>query len=285
MRVAFLGTGRMGLPMARHVLEAGHELVTWNRTADRAAPLVAAGATSAATPADASAEAEVIVLALFGPDSVRSVLDGPDGVLAGAVDGALVLDTTTIGPSDARGFEALAKQHGLRYVDAPLFGSIEPAEAGTLATYVGGSVEDVAVARAVLDCWCDPAQVTHVGPVGAGAAVKVVRNMAHGIATAGIGECLRLAADLGVPRDLALEAVSNGPFSWTYGWRGREIAERDHTTVVFSLDLMTKDLALAVQEAARPMPVSVAALEQAQAAQAAGRGSEDYGALADYVEG
>ncbi len=285
MRVAFLGTGRMGLPMASHVLEAGHELAIWNRTAARAAPLVAAGATTAATPADAAAGAQVIVLTLFGPESVRAALDGPDGVLAGAAKGALVVDTTTIGPGAARGFDALVKQHGLRYVDAPLFGSIEPAEAGTLATYVGGSTEDVADARAVLDCWCDPAQVTHAGPVGAGSAVKIVRNMAHGIATAGIGECLRLAADLGVPRDLALEAVSNGPFSWTYGWRGREIADRDHTNVVFSLDLMAKDLSLAVEEASRPMPVSAAALEQAQAAQAAGRGSQDYGALADYVEG
>ena len=87
--------------------------------------------------------------------------------------------------------------------------------------------------------------------------MKIVRNMGHGIATAAIGECLRLAADLGIPRDLALSTVANGPFSWTYNWRQAEFASRDHSQVVFSLDLMAKDLALAVAESDRPLAVSL----------------------------
>ena len=125
----------------------------------------------------------------------------------------------------------------------------------------------------------------HAGSVGAGASVKIVRNMAHGIATAAIGECLRLAADLGIPRELALTTVANGPFTWTYSWRKDELESRDHSHVVFSLDLMAKDLALAVAESDRPLPVSLAALAQCHAAQAAGRGPEDASALADWIEG
>ena len=285
MRVALLGLGRMGHPMARHVLEAGHELAVWNRTPGKDETLVAAGARRATSPADAARNAEVVVLVLFGPDSVREVLVGPDGIAGAAPSGCIVVDATTVGPSDARRCAELLEPYGLRYADAPLFGSIEPAEDGTLATYVGGTDEDVAVVRPVLECWCDPSKVVHAGPVGAGASVKIVRNMGHGIATAAIGECLRLAADLGIPRDVALSTVANGPFSWTYNWRQAEFASRDHSHVVFSLDLMAKDLALAVAESDRPLAVSVAALEQCAGAQAAGRGSEDYPALADWLEG
>lgn len=285
MRVAVLGLGRMGHPIARHLLEAGHDLSVWNRSPGKSDDLVAAGARPAATPADAAAGAEAVVLVLFGPDSVAEVLGGDHGISEAARPGCLVIDATTIGPSDATRFAGLLEPFGLRYLDAPLFGPVELAEAGTLGTYVGGAEPDVSLARPLLECWCDPAKVFHAGPVGSGAAVKVVRNMGHGIATAAIGECLRLAADLGIPRELALSTVANGPFSWTYNWRGEQIESRDHSEVTFSLDLMAKDLALAVGESDRPLPVSLAALEQCHGALAAGRGGEDYPALADWVEG
>ena len=285
MRVTMLGLGRMGHPLARHALEAGHDVTVWNRTPGKGDDLVAAGARRGSTPGEAAADAEIVVLVLFGPESVAEVLIGPTGVLGRAPAGCLVVDATTIGPTDARHFEEQLAAAGLHYLDAPLFGSLEPAEAGSLATFVGGSERDVATARPLLECWCDPERVVHVGPVGSGAAVKVVRNMGHGIATAAIGECLRLAADLGMARDLALSTVANGPFGWTVRWREAQFASRDHHEVVFSLDLMAKDLALAVAESDRPLAVSVAALKECRAAQAAGRGPEDYPALADWLEG
>jgi 3-hydroxyisobutyrate dehydrogenase-like beta-hydroxyacid dehydrogenase len=275
----------MGHPIARHLLEAGQQVAVWNRSGGKDDALVEAGARRAITPADAATDAEAVVLVLFGPDSVTDALTGVDGIAGVAPSGCLVVDATTIGPSDALEFAGLVAPYGLRYVDAPLFGSVDLAEAGTLASYVGGSDEDVAAARVLLDCWCDPEKVVHAGSVGAGASVKVVRNMAHGIATAAIGECLRLAADLGIPRELALTTVADGPFTWTYNWRKEAIESRDHSQVVFSLDLMAKDLALAVAESDRPLPVSLAALAQCHAAQASGRGPEDASALADWVEG
>src|SRR3954454_2155411 len=112
MRVAFLGLGRMGVAMARHVVDAGHELHVWNRTPGRADELVAAGAVESKTVADAVSDAEVVVLMLFGPDSVREVMAD---VLAAAPAGVLVIDSTTIGPDAAHEFDAACTAAGARY--------------------------------------------------------------------------------------------------------------------------------------------------------------------------
>src|SRR3954467_12217389 len=134
MRVAFLGLGRMGVAMARHVVEAGHDLHVWNRTPGRAGELVSVGAVEEKTVTDAVASADAVVLMLFGPDSVREVL--PD-VLAAAPRGVLIVDSTTIGPDAAHEFDALCAAVGARYVDAPVAGSVGPATAGTLGVLAG----------------------------------------------------------------------------------------------------------------------------------------------------
>src|SRR6195952_5191674 len=121
MRVAFLGLGRMGSAMAHHVLEGGHELTVWNRTAGKAGDLVSAGAREADSVEAAVKDADVVVLMLFGPDSVREVLQQ---VGDAAPQGTLVIDSTTIGRDAAEEFGALADSKGLRYVDAPVVGTV-----------------------------------------------------------------------------------------------------------------------------------------------------------------
>src|SRR3954466_4424834 len=160
MRVAFLGLGGMGVRMARHVLDAGHELVVWNRTPGKAGELVAAGAREAKTPGDATAGADIAVLMLFGRDGVREVL--PDI----ARDGLLVIDSTTIGPAAAHEFGRLCKDKGARYVDAPVAGSLEPAASGTLGVLAGCDEADWSEAEKLLHLWGDPAKVRRIGPVG-----------------------------------------------------------------------------------------------------------------------
>lgn len=284
MRVAFCGLGRMGSAMAGHVLAAGHEVAVWNRTPGKSGGLLAGGAHEAGTPAEAAAGAASVVLVLHGPDSVAEVLSGPDGVLGRLAPDALVVDTTTIGPSDARRFAAAVQSAGGRYLDAPLFGSVAPAAAGTLASFVGGDEDAFAEARPLLETWCDPAALAYAGPVGSGAAVKVVRNLGHAVVVAGLGEGLRLAADLGVPRETALAGFAAGPFSWTLGHRQAQIEGRDFADPVFTVELMAKDAGLAVAEARRPLPVVEAALAEARAAIADGRGGDDYSALAAWIE-
>src|SRR5437763_10659452 len=126
-RVAFLGLGRMGLPMAAHVARAGHQLTVWNRSPGKAGSLVELGATEARTVASAVTGAEVVVLMLFGPDAVRAVLSD----VVDNAPGALVLDSSTIGPESAHEFAKACHAKGLRYVDAPVAGSVKPANEGT----------------------------------------------------------------------------------------------------------------------------------------------------------
>jgi 3-hydroxyisobutyrate dehydrogenase-like beta-hydroxyacid dehydrogenase len=282
MRIAFLGLGRMGQRMAAHVVTAGHQTTVWNRSPGRAEPLVALGAREAVSIADAVSEAEVVVMMLADPQSSHDVLDD---VAASAPRGTLVVDATTVGPEHARRLGAFAEGSGLRFVDAPVAGTLGPAEAGTLGSFVGGSDADVVAARPVVDLWCDPERVFHLGPTGSGNALKLVVNMTIGIVAAGAGEALRLAADLGVDRDRALGAIGAGPLAWVMAQKGPQIASDDHSDVAFNLDLLAKDLSLALDAASRELPVTDAALTLARAAAQAGRGGDDYAALANWVEG
>ncbi len=283
MDVAFLGLGRMGAAMARHVLDGGHRLTVWNRSPGKADELAAAGARVATTPAEAAAGADVVVLMLFGPDSVREVLLGPDGVVEGARPGALVVDATTIGPDAACQLADALAARGLRYLDAPVAGTVGPAREGTLTVFVGGADADVTEARPLLEAWGDPQRILHLGPVGSASALKLVVNLALAITAEGVGEALRLAGDLGVDRDAAVRALGAGPFGWFLNQKGAMVASGDYHPTMFSLDLATKDVDLAVTSARRDLPAARAALDAFRAASASGRGDDDYSSLVGFL--
>jgi 3-hydroxyisobutyrate dehydrogenase len=279
MRVAFLGLGRMGVPMAAHVARAGHDLTVWNRSPGKAGPLVELGATEARSVASAVAGADVVVLMLFGPDAVRAVL--PD-VVAGA-PGALVLDASTIGPDAAHEFAKACHAGGLRYVDAPVAGTVAPATAGTLGVFLGGAPADVEQARALAVLWGDPDRVVHVGGVGSASALKLCVNQGLGVLAAGVGESLRLGRDLGLDRDLVLQVLSQSAYGWFLTQKRPMVESGDYSATTFSLDLMAKDLDLAVTSADSDLEVTRAALDHAKRALAAGHSGEDYAALTGHV--
>ena len=281
MRVAFLGLGRMGVAMARHVVDAGHELHVWNRTPGRADALVEAGAVEEKTVSDAVAEADAVVLMLFGPDSVREVL--PD-VLAAAPSGVLVIDSTTIGPEAAREFAAACADAGARYVDAPVAGSVGPATAGKLGVLAGASEQDWADAEPLLQLWGDPERVRRVGAVGAGSALKLVVNQGIGVLAAGLGEALKLGTELGLDRTLVLDVLGQAAYGWTLNQKRDMVDAGDFSGTQFSVDLLAKDLALAVASArdAR-LDVTSAALAAARSTIAAGHGGEDYAAIIGHL--
>jgi 3-hydroxyisobutyrate dehydrogenase-like beta-hydroxyacid dehydrogenase len=278
--VAFLGLGRMGVPMAVHVARAGHALTVWNRTPGRAAPLTELGAREARTPAEAVAGAEVVVLMLFGPDAVREVLPA---VVRGAPAGALVVDASTIGPAAAHEFARTCADGGLRYVDAPVAGSVKPATDGTLGVFLGGTADDVAQARPLVELWADPARVVHVGGVGSASALKLCVNQGLGVMAAGLGESLRLGRDLGLDRDLLLLVLSQTAYGWYLGQKLAMVQSGDYSGTTFSIDLMEKDLALAVAASDSDLELTRAALDQARRALAAGHGGEDYAAITGHV--
>jgi 3-hydroxyisobutyrate dehydrogenase-like beta-hydroxyacid dehydrogenase len=275
MRVAFLGLGRMGAPMAAHVARAGHDLTVWNRTPGRAAALTDLGATEAGTVADAVNGAEVVVTMLFGPDAVREVLAE---VRQHAPREALVVESSTIGPAVAR-----EVANGLRFVDAPVVGSVGPATDGTLGVLVGGSAEDYATAEPLLHLWGDRERVRHLGPVGAGSAMKLVINLTLGVAMGGIGEALRLAQDLGIDRPAALDVLATGPLAASVNTKRRMLEEGEFTPTGFSLDLMAKDLDLALQAADGDLALTRMALAAARDAIASGHADDDYAALAGHI--
>ncbi|MCA1711730.1 MAG: NAD(P)-dependent oxidoreductase [Actinobacteria bacterium] len=278
MRVAFLGLGRMGVAMSRHVLTAGHELVVWNRTPGKAGDLVEAGATEAKTPAEAAQDADAVVLMLFGPDSVREVL--PQVVRKGL----LVIDSTTIGPDAAREFGRLCSDAGARYVDAPVAGSVGPATDGTLGVLAGAHEDDWPAAEPLLQLWADPARVRRVGAVGAGSALKLVVNQGIGVLAAGLGEALRLGTELGLDRTLVLDVLSQGAYGWTLNQKRSMFDASDYSGTQFSLDLLAKDLGLAV-DAARDAELEVtrAVLQACRTALDAGHSGEDYAAVVGHL--
>ncbi len=279
MKVAFLGLGRMGLLMAGHVLDAGHELTVWNRSPGKAGQLVQRGAVEARTVDEAVRDAEQVVLMLFGPDSVREVLPS----LAAAPAETLVIDSTTIGPEAAREFAVTAGELGLRYVDAPVAGSTGPAADGTLGVLVGGSADDYDDALPLLHLWGTPDKVRRVGDVGAGSALKLCVNQGLGVMAAGLGESLRLGRALGVDRTVLLDTLGATAYGWFLAQKRPMLDAEDFSATTFSLDLMAKDLQLAVDAADGDLGVTASSLQVARAALSQ-HGGEDYAAMAAYAE-
>jgi 2-hydroxy-3-oxopropionate reductase len=164
--IGFLGLGVMGAPMARNLLAAGYDVVAWNRSPAPLESLAAAGARPADGPAGAAAEAEVLISILKDDAVVREVLGGPDGAIAAARDGSLVVDMSTVSPALARELAAEARERGVGFLDAPVSGGDVGAREGTLSIMVGGEAADVERARPVFEVL--GSRVTHVGGAGAG---------------------------------------------------------------------------------------------------------------------
>ncbi|MFI8321240.1 NAD(P)-dependent oxidoreductase [Streptomyces sp. NPDC085529] len=226
--IAFLGLGSMGLPMARRLLDAGHPLTVWNRTAAKAAPLVEAGAVLAASPADAVREAEVVLTMLADPAAADAVAAE---LLPALRPGTHWIDTSTIGPDATRALAARLPA-GVTLIDAPVMGSVDRAASGELLILAGGDTAPVADVLARLG------SVTACGGPGDGAALKLVLINAAIGGVALVAESLRLAEALGLPRELALRTLGAGPIG---GAVGRATA----TGSYFPVALAAKDVALA----------------------------------------
>ena len=170
--VAVLGLGAMGARFARRFLDAGHEVIVWNRTPEKAEDLVSRGAQPAASPAEAARSAEAVVTVVSDPAALRAVTEGPEGIAAGAGASTTVIEMSTVGPDAIRMLRsALQPETGL--LDAPVLGSLSEAESGTLHVFVGGPEELAERWTPLLSALGEP---IHVGPLGAGAATKLVAN-------------------------------------------------------------------------------------------------------------
>lgn len=281
--VAFLGLGRMGAPMAARLAAAGHELRVWNRTPRP--ERTPAGATAAATPAEAVAGAQVVVTMVADAAALDAVLDGPDGLLEHAAPGTVLVDMSTIGPAAARAVAARAAEHGLAFLDAPVSGSVPAATDGTLVAMVGGEAAALEQARPALAAMTR-AQL-HLGPAGAGAAMKVALNLMLAVVNQSIAETLALAEGAGIDRSAAYDVLAGGALAAPYvGYKRAAFTDPEHAPVAFSVELMRKDVGLGLALAAEG-GVDAGAGEAAAAlldrALAAGLGERDVASVLELL--
>jgi 3-hydroxyisobutyrate dehydrogenase len=273
MRVTVLGTGIMGAGMARSLLRAGHQVTVWNRTAAKAAPLAADGATVADTAAGAVTGAEVVVVMLFDADAVLAVLDGAGP----AAPDAVWLQTSTIGPEGTERVAAL----GLPLLDAPVLGTKGPAEQGKLVALLAGDRALVERARPVIEGYS--ARSVYAGPdLGDASALKLACNAYIATTTAAIGQSVALAQELGVDPALFTEAMRGGAADSPYLRMKTELIAKDDYPAAFSLDGALKDveLILAAARAAQVGDDVLAGLATAyRRASEAGHGQEDMAAV------
>lgn len=254
MRVAFLGLGIMGGAMAANLVKAGHQVKVWNRTAGKTVE----GAETAASPADAARDVDVVWMCVSDTKAVESVLFGPQGVHESLAEGMVVVDSSTISPAATRQFAERVRSRGGQYVDAPVTGSKAGAENGTLIFIVGGDqpvIERIKPLFAAMG-----KQFFRMGDSGKGQAAKLAMNLQIAMIYEGFAEALTLASKMGVPPDTLMPLVQASMVrSGVVEYKAPFVMKRDFSPN-FPLRLMHKDLRLAL-EAAKEARVKLPGLE------------------------
>jgi 3-hydroxyisobutyrate dehydrogenase-like beta-hydroxyacid dehydrogenase len=285
-RVAVVGAGRMGAAMVGTLRRAGVEVVVCNRTRSKAEAVAeATGAAVAATARQAAAGAQVVVSSLADDAAVEAAYTGPDGVVAGLEPGTVVCESSTIDPGTARRLGPLVSERRAFLLDTPVSGSVSTVEAGQLTIMAGGDPAALDRARPVLDHLAK--QVFHLGGPGSGAVMKLtVNSVLHGLNLA-LAEGLVLAERAGLARQAAYEVLATSAVAAPFVHYKREAFEHPgRPPVAFSLDLVSKDLDLALDLAARagaPMEQAATNRQVVRAAVAAGLGGHDLSELATYL--
>lgn len=285
MKVAVVGLGTMGGPMADNLIKAGFEITVHNRTRSREEPLEKLGATRAASPAEAAAEAQIVLTCVSDTPDVESVLlDDGQGVITSLRPGGLVIDCSSIEPEATRRMAEQFRAKEIGFVDAPVSGGSEGAIKGTLTVMCGGTEEDFERAQPVLQVIGN--RITRIGPVGCGQIAKVANQVVITGTFMALAEALTLAYRAGADPERVVEAIGGGVAgSWILNNRSQKML-KDEYPLGFRLRLHRKDLGIALataREVKVPLPIAslVATIEDSLIAQ--GYGDEDMSNLARFV--
>jgi len=281
MQIGFAGTGRMGSAMVRRLIDSGHTLTVWNRSAEKLAPLAEAGAKIAATPKALAEGSEAIITMLSNAEAIERLFGGADGFLAGNVKGKLFIEMSTVRPETEVALDAKVKAAGAALVECPVGGTTGPAREGKLFGFAGGAEADVARALPVLQQLCR--RVEHVGKVGAGASMKLAINLPLMIYWQALGEALSLVEPLGLDQARVMDILadtSGGPNMLKN--RAPAIAKvlkgEDIGPPTMDVNLMCKDMRAMIAEAqslGRQLPVTASALAVFDKAATQGMGESD----------
>ncbi|NNM75974.1 NAD(P)-dependent oxidoreductase [Sphingomonas sp. ID1715] len=280
-RIAFIGIGVMGGPMARHLAAKGHELTIYNRTGAKARAWVAAhGGRVAESPVEAARDQDAVITCVGNDDDLAEVTLGREGAFRSMRPGSVFIDHTTVSAKIARQLAVEGKERDIHCVDAPVSGGQVGAENGTLSIMCGGRDKALQVAWPLMEAYAG--RITHIGPAGAGQTTKMCNQIAIAGALQGVSEALRFAQHADLDTDKVFEAISGGAAaSWQMLNRWHSMA-RGEFDFGFAIDWMRKDLGLAIDEArtnGATLPVA-SLIDQFYAdVQAMGAGRQDTSAL------
>lgn len=284
MDIGFIGLGVMGCPMAKHLINAGHNL-NLCRIKDRSRHLVEAGAVSRATPAEVARYSDIVILMVPDTPDVEQVLFGPEGVAQHLRKGSLVIDMSSISPVATKEFAARIGEAGSGYVDAPVSGGEVGAKAGTLTIMAGGSDENIARAMPLFDIMGKT--ITHVGAIGDGQTTKVANQIIVGLNIQAVAEALTFAKASGADPAKVRDALMGGfADSTILKVHGERMVKRTFEPG-FRLRLHQKDMDLAVNAARGlnlALPNTAAVAQMMNAAVGYGDGEKDHSALVDLLE-
>ncbi|HEX4330355.1 MAG TPA: NAD(P)-dependent oxidoreductase [Burkholderiales bacterium] len=281
MKIGLPGTGRMGAAIVRRLIDSGHQLTVWNRTADKLKPLIEAGASAAASPKELAEKSEVIITILSNAEAIDSLYEGPNGFLAGNIKGKLFIEMSTVRPEAEIALDKKVRAAGAALIECPVGGTVGPAREGKLLGFVGGEDADVARARPVLEQMCR--RVEHVGKIGAGASMKLAINLPLLVYWQSLSEALSLIQPLGLDPARVMDILadtSGGPNMLKN--RAPAIAKvlkgEDIGPPTMDVNLMCKDMRAMIAEAkslGRDLPVTERALNMFDKAAANGMGEVD----------
>jgi len=285
LKIGIAGTGRMGAAIGERLMSLGHELAVWNRTAEKTRPLAAAGAKVAATSAQLAASSETIITILTDATAIDAAYRSKDGLLSGDVAGKVFIEMSTVRPETERALAAAVRKKSAIMIECPVGGTVGPARDGKLFGFVGGEAADVARARPLLEQLCR--RVEHVGPIGAGASMKLAINLPLLVFWQAFGEALSICRSLGLDAARLVDIftdTSGGPNvlknrgpALTAALQGKDVGP-----ITVDIDAMRKDLRTMIEEAksfGAELPVTASALQCYDEASRDGLGKGDITAI------
>ncbi len=284
MKLGIVGLGRMGAAISQRLRQQGFELAGWDHDADVNRTLSAGGLRIGANARDVAAQSEIVISIITEDHGVRRIFNGPDGFLSGDVKGKLFIEMSTLQPMTGRELAPLVDAKGARLIESPVLGTIPQVRDGKLFALVGGRAEDLDRARPVLEKMTR--RIAHMGPNGAGYAMKLAVNLGLGAYIQAVSESLALGLKQGLTLDQMLDVLQEAPYA--SGWLKSKIDVLKGAPAEMTLDIRTlrKDLMSAVATGALtgvPMPLSAATLVSLSAAVADGYGSGDLAELPKFV--
>lgn len=285
MKIGFIGLGVMGVPMARHLRAAGHDLALWARRPQAAAELVAEGVPLCATPAELAARSEVVISVVTASADVDALAFGADGLAAGFAPGAIHVDMSTIAPAMARSLAQRYGAQGMGFVDAPVSGGAQGARDASLAIMAGAEADTLERVRPLLQAMGQ--RIVHVGPPGAGQVAKACNQMIMVNVIQASAEAMRLAGAHGLDATKVIAALAGGSAgSRVLDVMGGRMARRDFVAGIQSR-LHHKDFAILMDEARQrgaPLPLAAQTWQQLNALMALGGGRLDTASLLKVLE-